>query len=167
MTFRKRRKGILIILLVFVSIIPQVRANPVPMYISGFFMAKLVFLFIITFSLESFIIRVFIGPNDPSKTSAKFYKSVFAVNLVTFPLTQLFAFTIYQSFVLDYSFALFISIIIEVFPITLECLLYLKIYKKFNILSYFVDKAENKTILKSTITANLVTFMIGIPIFLI
>jgi hypothetical protein len=159
---------ILPLLISLLSIIPQVVANPVGITIwHPFIFLELFILFIITFIIESLIIRVFLKPVGLKETTRKFYKSVFAVNLVTFPLTQLFAFLLNRPYFFDFSYFLFVSIAIEVFPITLECLLNLKIYNKFNEKFYFEYRINNMNIIKSTITANLATFVIGFAIFLI
>lgn len=179
MNFRKLKKGIAIFLvtLFFIlpvlisflfSTLPQVIANPVVITIwHPYIFLELLFLFIITFIVESIIIRIFLKPTKLKETSKKFYKSVFAVNLVTFPLTQLFAFLLNRPYFIDLNYFLFVSIFIEAFPIILECLLNLKIFRKFNELQYFEYRVNNMTILKSTISANLVTFAIGFPIFLV
>lgn len=166
--FGRRISSILLILAFIISIIPQVKANPVIVSFFGPFMfLKLVFLFFITFTVESSIIRIFLGSNIARESSRKFYKSVFAVNLLTFPLTQLFGFVFYLSNLSNFNTILFISIIVEIFPIMLECLLYLKIFRKYYFFEYdFEYGAMSKTIIKSTITANLITFMIGFPMFL-
>ncbi len=179
MNFRKLKKGIAIFLvtLFFIlpvlisflfSTLPQVIANPVGItFWHPYLLLELLFLFIITFTLESIIIRIFLKPTKLKETSIKFYKSIFAVNLVTFPLTQLFAFLLNRPYFFDLGYFLFVTVLIEAFPIILECLLNLKIYKKFNDLHYFEYRVNNMTIIKSTISANLLTFAIGFPIFLI
>lgn len=178
MNFRKLKKVIVIFLVIpffilpflvsLFSILPQVFANPVGITIwHPYIFLELLFLFIITFIVESIIIRIFLKPTKLKETSKKFYKSVFAVNLVTFPLTQLFAFLLNRPYFFDLNYFLFVSIFIEVFPIILECLLNLKIFRKFNELQYFEYRVNNMIILKSTISANLVTFAIGFPIFLL
>ena len=136
--------------------------------------------FIVTFVVEIIIIIVFLGSNNPVENYKKFYKSVFSINLFTFPLTQVIAFILFQfnifsraltyidNYIIIYSlnYILVSFILIEPVPIFLECLLYLKIFKKFNKTNYFQNRVEKKTIILFTITANLVTYLIGIGIFL-
>ncbi|MFW9818786.1 MAG: hypothetical protein ACFFE5_04185 [Candidatus Thorarchaeota archaeon] len=163
----KERILISLLIIILISILPQVKANPVVITIwDPYTFLELVFLFIITFIVEGIILMLFLKPVSLKKTTRKFYKSVFAVNLVTYPLTQIFAFLFNTPYVPDYSNFLFTSIAIEVFPISLECLLNVKIYNKFNELSYFENRVNNRIIIKSTLTANLVTFAIGFSIFI-
>jgi hypothetical protein len=179
MKIRKLKKVIIFLLITpffilppligFITItLPQVFANPVGITIwNPYTFLELIFVFNLTFIIESIIIRFFLKPVSLKETTKKFYKSVLAVNLVTFPLTQLFAFLFNSiTYAPDFSQYLFASIVIEIFPITLECLLNIKIYNKFNDLSYFEYRLNNRIIIKSTLTANLVTFVIGFPIFI-
>lgn len=140
----------------------------------------LFFAFIATFVVEIIIIIIFLGSNEPVENYKKFYKSVFAVNLFTFPLTQVIAFILFQfdifiraliytdNYIIIYSLNYILTsfFLIEPFPIILECLLYLKIFKTFNRTDYFKNQVEKKTIIISTITANIITYLIGIGIFL-
>ncbi len=152
-------------------LIPQVRANPVvvPMFqIHPFIMGiYLNFLFVATLAIEILIIKTFLKNNKIFERSKEFYNSIFLVNLISYPMTQLFAFLIYQSSLGDYDVAsvLFNSILIEVFPIMLECVLFLKIFKKLNRTACFVRSVNNKMIVKSTITANLASFAFGFLTF--
>ncbi|MFX0020678.1 MAG: hypothetical protein ACFE9S_00010 [Candidatus Hermodarchaeota archaeon] len=157
--------GLFLALIIF--LIPQVRANPVPivyLYHPLPMALYLIFLFIATFSIELLVIKVFLGANKPLFDTRYFYKTVFAVNIFTFTLTQIVAFVIYQYLFVGYEFysALFVSILIEVFPITLEGLLFLKIFNALSETGYFQHRIKNNTILKFTITANLVSFAFGI-----
>lgn len=171
MNFKKLKKVIVIFVITpffilpflvsLFSILPQV------LLWHPYILLELVLLFIITFIIESFIISIFLKPNKFKEDSKKFYKSVFAVNLVTFPLTQLFAFFLYRPNFIDLNYFLFFCIAIEAFPLLLECLLNLKIYGKFNDLHYFEYRVNNMIIIKATISANLASFAIGFAIFLI
>ncbi len=157
--------GSFLVLIIF--LIPQVRANPVviyPLYHPLPMALYLIFLFIATFSIELLVIKVFLGANKPLLDTKYFYKIVFAVNIFTFSLTQIVAFVVYQYFFIGIEFysALFISILIEVFPISLEGLLFLKIFSALNETGYFQHRIKNNTILKFTITANLISFAFGI-----
>jgi len=159
------RLKIVIFLGLFILFIPSVRANPVlpPVYEPVFMAFYVIFLFIITFSIETAVIKLYLVKNKPILDSRRFYKAIFAVNIFTFPLTQMFAIILYQYFLNDYDIGnvIFISVLIEVFPITLECVLFLKIFQTWNDITYFEQRVRSNTILKSTITANLVSFGVG------
>jgi len=125
MNIKNSNLKIVLFLGLLIFVIPQVRANPVVvvhLYHPLPMLLYLIFLFIATFSIELLVIKVFLGANKPLLDSRYFYKSVFAVNIFTFSLTQIVAFVVYQYFFIGIEFysALFISILIEVFPITLE-----------------------------------------------
>jgi hypothetical protein len=148
-------------------LIPRVRANGVvvgppmePLIMFGY----LNLLFIITLVIEINVIKFILKDNELNEHSKEFYKSITLVNLLTFPTTQIIAFIIYQTVLgnLDVANIIFISILIEMFPITLECLLYLKIYKRLNRILCFKHPVNNTSILKSTITANFASFAIGL-----
>jgi hypothetical protein len=167
MRFKNLKLKIILFLGLLICIIPQVSANPIPNYrdFNPIFMAFYIpLLFITTFFIEIAIIKLFLGANKPLLKSRNFYKTVFAVNIFTFPLTQVFAYVMYQYFLvgIDLNLLIFITIFIEIMPITLECALYLKIYNKLNDLEYFAHRVTNNTVLKSTITANIVSFLFGI-----
>ena len=171
MKFKNLRRSIAFFLVLLVLIIPQVRANPVvvPMFqIHPFIMGiYLNFLFVATLAIEILIIKTFLKNNKIFERSKEFYNSIFLVNLISYPMTQLFAFLIFESSLSDYDVAsvLFNSILIEVFPIMLECVLFLKIFKKLNRTACFVRSVNNKMIVKSTITANLASFAFGFLTF--
>ena len=56
-------------------------------------------------------------------------------------------------------------LLVELFPITLECFLYLKIFKYYNQLKYFEFPVSVKKTFLTSITANLITFTIGLLIY--
>ncbi len=118
----------------------------------------LVFMFIITFCIEVSIIGFFLRKNIIK--GIKFVLSVFVVNLITFPLIQVIA-----SLVYTHSDNLFIILFwycaIEFIPVSLESLIFIKIYGELNQSSYFRVPVNIKKTITSTVTANLVTFMIG------
>ena len=171
MKFKNLRLRIALFLGLLILLIPQVRANPVvvPMFqIHPFIMGiYLNFLFVATLAIEILIIKTFLKNNKIFERSKEFYNSIFLVNLISYPMTQLFAFLIFESSLSDYDVAsvLFNSILIEVFPIMLECVLFLKIFKKLNRTACFVRSVNNKMIVKSTITANLASFAFGFLTF--
>ncbi|MFX0007866.1 MAG: hypothetical protein ACFFA7_14740 [Promethearchaeota archaeon] len=167
-------KGV-ICLGVFFFFIPMVRANPIPAPVSpfrpGIMFLYMNFLFVITLLIEILVFRLFLKKNELMKHAKDFYNSIFLVNLINFPITQIIAFVIFQIPLGEFDAVniLFISILIEIFPILLECLLYLKIYQKLNIIPCFKYPVKNMKIIKSTITANLASFVFGfityIPFF--
>ena len=150
----------LISFLIFCSITPiivcpTVKGNPVPMpgsYAINF-IPLLIFMFLITFAVEYIIIYLFTKNliDKPSKLS----RSIFAVNFFTFPTTQILAFALLTRFV----FNLGSYFLIELIPIVLECLFFLKIYRDLRI------PVKNEIILLSTVSANLATFAIGLALY--
>ena len=157
-------------LVLLILITPKVNAKiPVSFYFPFLLIIflNLNFLFIATLVIEILIIKIFFKKNKIYERSKEFYNSIFLVNLISYPMTQLFAFLIYQSSLGDYDVAsvFFNSILIEVFPIMLECVLFLKIFKRLNRTACFLRSVNNKTILKSTITANLASFAFGFLTF--
>lgn len=156
-----------------IILIPRGRANPVPAPISPYnpflMFFYLNFLLLFTLGIEIIIIRAFLKQYKFTENVKPFYTSIVFVNLLTFPMTQIIAFAIFQTVLLnlDISYMFLISIIIEIFPITLECVLYLKIYKRLNRISCFLLPVNNAAIIKSTITANLASFALGALTFLI
>lgn len=162
MKFKNLRRSIAFFLVLLVLIIPQVKANPIalPIQFSPFMGIYLIFLFIATISIEVFIILIFLRENRVVRTSRTFYKTVFAINLFSFPMTQLLAYIILDNLMTGNY--IFLSILIEIFPITLECVLYLKFFKDSNKILYFDHPVRNKAIIQSTITANLASFAFGL-----
>jgi len=157
---------ILIFLTLFVTFIPRVLANPVliglpPYELAFFFFVILIIAFVVTVGVEFLILRLFLRHFILKNT--KFFKFVVIVNLITFPLTQTIAFLAFGGFQIPLLYFLFYNILIEMVPIGLESLLYLKIYNSFYA-SAFRNPVRNKTTLMSTITANFSTFLIGLII---
>jgi hypothetical protein len=165
-----KRWKILLLLGLIILFIPQVRANPVPlgrlepMILFGY----LNLLFVVTIIIEINVIKYFLRSNHAFGRK-DLNKSITLVNLLTFPATQIIAFIVFQTYFghLDIASILFISILIELFPISLECLLYLKIFDRLNRRPYFKHLVDNKTIVKSTITANFISFSVGVGIYLL
>lgn len=167
MKFKNLSSIITLFLGLLILLIPQVRANVVsihppmePIIMFGY----LNLLFIVTIFIEINVIKFLLKNNELNEHAKDFYKSITLVNLLTFPTTQIIAFIVFQSALgnLDVAIILFLSILIELFPITLECLLYLKIYKRLNRIPCFLHPVNNNLILKSTISANLTSFGFGI-----
>ena len=156
-------KLFLIIMFLLIYNITQVYANPVLVYYDFFavyisliyFFLILPILLVITIAVEYKIIRLFL--KDIINNQSKFLISVIFVNLCTFSITQIITFIIIYKF----RFPLWNYLLIELIPITLEFLLYLQIFKIFSHNNVFFLSIRNKITLLSTVTANLVTFIIG------
>jgi len=88
----------------------------------------------------------------------KLFKSVFVVNLFTFPVTQLIALTI----LFNFPFVFEAHLTAEFFPLIFETLLYFKINKILNRNGDLSDPIPRKKTIVYTITANLITFSIGL-----
>jgi len=86
---------------------------------------------------------------------------VIAVNFLSFPITQI----IVIFFMEQYSPVNGFILLVELFPITLECFLYLKIFKYYNQLKYFEIPVSVKKTFLTLITANLISFAIGLLIY--
>ena len=84
----------------------RVSANPVVYRLSDEqWFPTLIFVFIMTLFVELFIIKAFLRKNILN--SFKLYKTVFVVNLLTFPPTQVIAFLIFRELPPQLSFSLF------------------------------------------------------------
>jgi len=154
-------KLFLIIMFLLIYNIPQVYAGVgvthydyFAIYMIYFFLI-LPILLVITIAVEYKIIRLFL--KDIINNQSKFLISVIFVNLCTFSITQIIVFIIIYKF----RFPLWNYLLIELIPITLEFLLYLQIFKIFSHNNVFFLSIRNKITLLSTVTANLVTFIIG------
>jgi len=163
------RNIIVFLLFIFASfsmIIPQVYANlvviPTPeMYAE--MILKLIFIFIIAFvmstTIEFGIIYIFLRKN--LLKSSKLFKSVVFINFSTFPITQIIAFF----FVIQYSYFIGLYFIADFVPITLECFLFLWIFKRVSQDKYLQYPISKKKIFIFIFAANMVTFIIGAIIF--
>jgi hypothetical protein len=89
-------------------------------------------------------------------------KPVIAVNFLSFPITQI----IVIFFMDHYSTVNGFILLVELFPITLEYFLYLKIFKYYSQLKYFEFPVSVKKTFLTSITANSITFTVGLLIFL-
>ena len=154
--------NILILLMLLLSLIPAVSANPVFIGpdLNDFFYVLVILpiTFISTIIIEFVVIYLFLRNNGIEPLELR--KPVIAVNFLTFPITQI----IVIFFMEQYSPVNGLILLVELFPITLECFLYLKIFKYYNQLKYFIPISVKKTFL-TLITANLITFTIGFLIY--
>lgn len=152
MKFKNIISYLIISLVLSIIFCPKVKGDPVaaPGSYAYFFIPLLIFMFLITFAVEYAIIYQF-TKNFIDKRS-KLLKSIFAVNFFTFPTTQMLALALLS----QNSFNFGIYFLIELIPIFLECLFFLKIYPDLRI------PIKNSTILLSTISANLATFALGL-----
>lgn len=161
-------KNLLYILLIpsmlSLIIVPSVHANPIMVgpSLKGLFYICVILpiIFTITIFIELGIIYFFLRKNITR--NLKLTKAVLSVNLLTFPITQMIAVSFMMLFS-DFNNFYFIT---ELIPITLEFLIYLKIFKIFYHFKYFRSPVSPKTTFLSIITANLMTFALGIAISL-
>ena len=85
----------------FLTLIPHALANPVligppPYELAFYFFVILIIAFVVTVDVEFLILRLFLRNNILK--NFKLLKSVFIVNLLTFPLTQTIAFLAFGGF---------------------------------------------------------------------
>lgn len=144
------------ILIIFIITIPFVNANGTIGYILKFeeLVVLLFFILIINIALEYCIFSALI--KHKIESSKDLFRSVAAVNLFTFPTTQLLALWI-TAFVLPQYWILF-YILIELIPIMLEFFLFLYIFK---IVLEIVRTTNSIKIFIYTLLANLASFIIG------
>ena len=156
--------NIIIFLMLLLSLIPLVSANPIfigpDSHDLFYLLVILPNLLIITIIIEFVVIYVFLRNNGIEYL--KLTKPVIAVNCLSFPITQI----IVISFMNLYSTINGLIFLVELFPITLECFLYLKIFKYYNELKYFEFHVSVKKTFLTSITANSITFTIGLLISL-
>jgi hypothetical protein len=162
------KKIALIILFFLIIITPIVNANPV-YYNDNTGEIAITFiilglLFLLSCPTEILIIKMFLRRNKLKQNSALFYKSLIGVNLVTFIFTQLIALFIAATPQSNILIFLAVCLLIEIFPIGTEFFLFSLIYNQLSELSSFEYPIRPKTTFLSTITANLVTFLMGIVI---
>ena len=164
MKFKKLLYILLIPSMLSLIIVPGVHSNPIVVgpSLKGFFYICVILpiIFTITIFIEFGIIYFFLRKNITR--NSKLTKAVLSVNLLTFPITQMIAF----SFMMLFSDLNNFYFITELIPITLEFLIYLKIFKNFYYFKYFRSPVSTKTTFLSIITANLMTFAFGITISL-
>ena len=156
--------NIIIFLMLLLSLIPLVSANPIfigpdshDLYYLSVILPNLL---IITIIIEFVVIYVFLRNNGIE--FLKLTKPVIAVNCLSFPITQI----IVISFMNLYSTINGLIFLVELVPLILEYLLYLKIFKYYNKLYYFEFPISVKKTFLTSITANSITFTIGLLISL-
>ena len=163
MKLRKSPILLSLFIIVFLILFPnEVFANPVPFPSadnSNTYSAIFTFfvVFLITIVVELVVFHLFLRKNMINYSLLN--KSIIAINAFTFPITQLMAIF----FLIQSIFLIGQVLMIELIPITLECLFFLKIFnilsKNDQILRY---KISEKKIILTTIFANISTFFGGI-----
>lgn len=155
--------------IILISNITQVKANPVilgyDMHLYLFLLFLLIlYAFVITIFLENLIIRVFLRRCQFDTTML--FINVIKINLFTFAIAQLIA--LYFIFNRNYWYSeniikyIFFYISIELIPFFLEFLLYFRFYVKSNRNLIFEPPVKIKTMILSTLTANIITIIIGL-----
>lgn len=156
--------NIIIFLMLLLSLIPLVSANLIfigpDLHDLYYLLVILPNLLISTIIIEFVVIYIFL--RNHGIEYLKLAKPVIAVNLLSFPITQI----IVISFMNPYSIINGSIFLVVLFPITLECFLYLKIFKYYNKLYYFLFPISVKKTFLTSITANSITFTIGLLISL-
>lgn len=154
----------LILLMLLLSLIPVVCANPI---VIGPDLPDLFYLLVIlpnifffTIIIEFVVIYLFL--RNHGIEHFKLTKPVIAVNLLSFPITQIIVLLFMKQFSSINGFIY----LVELFPITLECFLYLKIFNYYNKLEYFELPVSMKKTVITSITANSITFTIGLLVSL-
>jgi len=151
---------LLLSLVSIISIIPRSLANPVAIGPDPLYFQYLFLIFFITLIIEYVIISLFLTKNIISPL--KLFKSVFVVNLFTFPVTQIIA----LNFLIFLPSAFGLQFTAEVFPLIAETTLYLYIYKIADRENELINPIPRKKTIVSTITANLTTFSLGLLILI-
>ncbi len=144
-----------------------VKANPIPVDITPlydpasvffYFFYELPLMFFITFNAEFLVFYIFL--KKKILNDSKVYKSIFAVNFLTFPLTQIVA--LYLTLITSFYF-LIVYFLIEIIPISLECFLINYLFKNFN--GRYLEYPGLKKTTSIVITANLIVFLIGFGVY--
>lgn len=163
---KSNRKYLLLasLILGFLLQISLAWGNPVyvPLSYNIFYMTFiLILIFVLTTIIKYRILYLYF--KNFSLNNRDLYYSVTKVNLVTFPLTQVFAYFISIYF---FEFFYFYIIIIEVLVIFAEWLLLkieiLRLEQKSNI----IELIKSPKILKGAFLSNLASYLIGLIIFL-
>jgi len=139
-------------LIPLITICPKVKGNPVMVSPSFGFTSAGIFLLLLIFTLSIEFLIIYGFLKDQIDQLSKISKPILAVNLFTFPATQLLAIFFFTQFPSN----LWGVFLIELYPITLECLLFLKIFRDLRI------PATGKKIVLSTFIANITSFMLGL-----
>ncbi len=159
----KVKRALICLLLSFISIlsiIPKSLANPVVIGPGPIDLAYLFVIFFINLIIEYVIIFLFLTKHI--HFPLKLFQSVFLVNLFTFPVTQIIALNIMVYF----PFAFGLHFTAELFPLIVETFLYLTINKIADRNSELKKPIPTKKTVFYTITANLITFSIGLMVLI-
>ena len=161
MKIQNKLLSILICLIVLFTIIPISYANPVgdEIIYSDALPHILFFSFLmINFTIVAESTALYLFFKNKIRNHPNFFIGVTSVNLITFPATQFLAFFVFSYFIL---INIWNYILIELLPIIVEYLLYLSIFKE-----VLLGEIRKSMIFISTITANLLTFIIGTFLFI-
>ena len=157
--------NIIIFLMLLLSLIPLVSAKLIGpdshdlFYLLGILPNLLIYTIIIEF------VFIYVFLRNHGIEYLQLTKPVIAVNCLSFPITQI----IVISFMNQYSTINCINglfLLLELVPFILEYFLYLKIFKYYNELKYFEFHVSVKKTFLTSITANSITFTIGLLISL-
>ncbi|MFX1316142.1 MAG: hypothetical protein ACFE9T_09785 [Promethearchaeota archaeon] len=150
-------------LIIFTIIIPFVNANGAILpdktdnFVEIFTILPLLLIFNV--GIESLVF--FALTNEKTLNNLDLFISVAIVNLLTFPITQALAILVAVSLLASY-YIIFYTLI-ELVPIMMEFTLLTYVFKK----SPGIVKPTNSLVLFSyTLTANLMTFLFGLALFL-
>ena len=116
--------------------------------------------FLVTVLIESIILYLFF--RTYFLRIAKLWKSVAAINFLTFPMAQIIGILFANLFLVFIGFYFFAELI----PTLLEFLLYSKVFDDFNERKYLREPVPSKIILIGIVIANLITFSLGLIMFL-
>jgi len=146
--------NILILSMLLLSLIPVVN-----LYDLFYLLVYLPIIFIFTIIIE--FVVIYLSLRNYGIEQSQLTKPVIVVNFLSFPITQIIIY-----FVMEQDFPIHgFVLLLELFPIALECFLYLKIFKYYNQLKYFEFPVSVKKTFKTLITANLITFIIGLWLY--
>lgn len=155
MKFKKFFVYLAFCLLITIIICPLAKGNPVIIELNydhlitpGLYLL----MFVLTINVEFLIIYNFLKRHIDKWSSLS--KPILAANLFTFPSTQLLAIFFFSLF----PFNFWNGLLIELFPITMESLLFIILYQNLQI------SVSNKTIVFSTIVANISSFILGLAL---
>ena len=154
----------LFFLMLLLSLIPLFIATPtwIKLDLDVFFYLFIILpiILISTIIIEFVVFYVFL--RNHGIEHLQLIKPVIAVNFLSFPITQIIVISFMDQYITVNGFIF----LVELFPITLECFLYLKIFKYYNELKYFEFHVSVKKTFLTSITANSITFTIGLLISL-
>ncbi|MFX0004762.1 MAG: hypothetical protein ACFE9J_14940, partial [Candidatus Hermodarchaeota archaeon] len=120
---------------------------------------------IMTLLLEYGIILLLTSNNI--KNSYDLFKLVVWVNLITFPITQWLVLIFYSTSLIYSDFILFIYLLIEIVPITLEFLFYRYIFKQFDKDLLILKPISTKKTFSYSLSTNIISFLIISPFSII